>query len=78
MTEVVAAEQLKSLVERVERLDAEKSEVTGQIKNVYAEAQGNGFDCKILRKVVRLRKQDRAQRLEEQSITELYLEATDS
>ena len=49
--------QLKSIIERIERLEVEKAEVTEQIKEVFAEAKGNGFDVKILRKVVRLRKQ---------------------
>ena len=67
--------QLKSIIERIERLEQEKSEIAEQIKEVFAEAKGNGFDVKILRKVVRIRKQDRAKRLEEESILELYLSA---
>ena len=67
--------QLKSIIERIERLEEEKKEVSEQIKEVFAEAKGNGFDVKILRKVVRLRKQDRAQRQEEDAILELYLSA---
>jgi uncharacterized protein (UPF0335 family) len=67
--------QLKSIIERIERLDQEKSEIAEQIKEVFAEAAGNGFDKKVLRKVVRLRKQDRAKRLEEEAITDLYLSA---
>lgn len=67
--------QLKSIVERVERLEQEKSEIAEQIKEVFAEAKGNGFDVKILRKVVRLRKQDRAKRQEEEAILDLYLSA---
>ena len=54
--------QLKSIVERVERLEVEKAEVAEQIKEVWAEAKGNGFDVKVLRKIVRIRKQDRAKR----------------
>jgi len=57
--------QLKSIIERIERLEIEKAEVAEQIKEVFAEAKGNGFDVKILRKVVRIRKQDRAKRMEE-------------
>jgi uncharacterized protein (UPF0335 family) len=67
--------QLKSIIERVERLEAEKAEVAEQIKEVFAEAKGNGFDVKILRKVVRIRKQDRAKRMEEEAILDLYLSA---
>ena len=64
--------QLKSIVERIERLEQEKAEVAEQIKEVFSEAKGNGFDVKILRKVVRIRKQDRAKRLEEEAILDLY------
>lgn len=67
--------RLRSIVERIERLEHEKSEVMEQIKEVFAEAKGAGFDVKILRKVVRLRKQDRAKRQEEEAILDLYLSA---
>ena len=67
--------QLKSIIERIERLEQEKSEIAEQIKEVFAEAKGNGFDVKVFRKVVRIRKQDRAKRLEEEAITDLYLSA---
>lgn len=67
--------QLKSIIERIERLEQEKSEIAEQIKEVFAEAAGNGFDKKVLRKVIRIRKQDRAKRLEEEAITDLYLSA---
>ena len=67
--------QLKSIIERIERLEQEKSEIAEQIKEVFAEAKGNGFDVKVLRKVVRLRKQDRAKRQEEEAILDLYLSA---
>ncbi|MEI6439878.1 MAG: DUF2312 domain-containing protein [Alphaproteobacteria bacterium] len=67
--------QLKSIIERIERLEQEKSEIGEQIKEVFAEAKGNGFDVKILRKVVRIRKQDRAKRMEEEAILDLYLAA---
>ena len=67
--------QLKSIIERVERLEQEKSELAEQIKEVFAEAKGNGFDVKIIRKVVRIRKQDRAKRQEEEAILDLYLSA---
>jgi len=67
--------QLRSLVERIERLDQEKAEIAEQIKEVFAEAKGNGFDVKIMRIVLRLRKKDRAKRLEEETVLDLYLEA---
>ena len=67
--------QLKSIIERIERLEVEKSEIAEQVKEVFAEAKGNGFDVKIIRKVVRLRKQDRAKRQEEEAILDLYLSA---
>lgn len=67
--------QLKSLVERVESLNVEAAEVRGSIKEVYREAKGNGFDTKILRKLIQVRKQDRAKALEERAILELYASA---
>lgn len=67
--------QLKSIIERIERLEQEKSEIAEQIKEVKAEAKGNGFDVKIIGKVIRLRKQDRAKRQEEEAILDLYLSA---
>jgi uncharacterized protein (UPF0335 family) len=70
-----AQAQLKSIIERVERMEAEKAELMEEIKEIYSEAKGNGFDVKILRKVVRLRKQDRAKRQEEDAILDLYLSA---
>jgi uncharacterized protein (UPF0335 family) len=70
-----AQAQLKSIIERIERLEQEKSEVAEQIKEVFAEAKGNGYDVKTLRKVVRIRKMDRAKRQEEEAILDLYLSA---
>ena len=67
--------QLKSIVERIERLEEDKAAVMADLKEVYAEAKWTGFDVKILRKVVRLRKQDRAKRQEEEAILDLYLSA---
>ncbi len=75
MLNSTAQGQLKSIIDRVERLEVEKTEIAEQIKEVYAEAKGNGFDVKILRKVVRLRKTDRAKRQEEDAILDLYLSA---
>jgi len=70
-----AQSQLRSIVERIERLETEKAEVSEQIKEVYAEAKGNGFDPKAIRKVVALRKKDRAKRQEEEAVLDLYLSA---
>lgn len=67
--------QLRSLVERIERLEEEKKAIAGDIKEVYAEAKANGFDTKILRKVVMIRKKDRTEREEEEAMLDLYLHA---
>jgi uncharacterized protein (UPF0335 family) len=67
--------RLKSLVERIERLEGDKAVVSADLKEVYAEAKGEGFDVKILRKVVRLRKIDRAKRQEEEALIDLYFSA---
>ena len=71
----IAADQLKSIIARIERLEEEKAGIAGDISDVYAEAKGNGFDVKVLKKVVRIRKQDRAKRQEEDAILDLYLSA---
>lgn len=71
----VAAGQLKSIIERIERLEDEKKEIADQVKEVYAEAKGNGFDVKTLRKVVGLRKKDAEEREEEEAMLDLYLHA---
>jgi uncharacterized protein (UPF0335 family) len=67
--------RLKSFIERIDRLEEDKAAVTGDLKAVYDEAKGQGFDAKILRKVVRLRKQDRAKRQEEEALIDLYMSA---
>ena len=67
--------QLKSIVERVERLIEERKTINDDIKEVYAEAKGNGYDTKILRKVVALRARDLDERKEEEAILDLYLQA---
>ena len=71
----VAREQLKQIVERIERLEEKKKAISDDIKDVYAEAKGNGFDTKVLRQVVRIRKQDTAERQEQDTIRDLYLHA---
>jgi uncharacterized protein (UPF0335 family) len=70
-----AKDQLKAIVERVERLEEEKKAIADDIRDVYAEAKGNGFDVKALRTVVRLRKQDKQEREEHEAILDTYLQA---
>jgi uncharacterized protein (UPF0335 family) len=67
--------QLRALVERIERLEEEKKSIAGDIKEVYAEAKGNGFDTKVLRKVISLRRKDQAERQEEEAMIDVYLAA---
>lgn len=67
--------RLKSFLERLERLEADKAAVAEDMKQVFAEAKGEGFDTKIIRKVIRLRKQDKVKRDEEQALLDLYLSA---
>jgi uncharacterized protein (UPF0335 family) len=70
-----AKEQLKAVVERVERLEEEKKAIADDIKDVYAEAKAHGFDVKALRTIVRLRKQDSDERKEQEAILETYMHA---
>ena len=70
-----ARDKLKQVVAKIERLEEEKKEVGGQIKDVYAEAKSMGYDTKALRSAVRLRKMDRRDREEQQSILDIYLMA---
>ncbi len=74
-TEHVDTGHLRAFIERVERLEEEKRAIADDIKEVYAEAKGNGFDPKVMRKVVSLRRMDRDKRIEEETILELYLNA---
>jgi uncharacterized protein (UPF0335 family) len=69
------AQQLKSIIERIERLEEEKKALAEDIKEVYAEAKGNGFDAKVIRKVVSIRKQETADRVEMEQLIDLYLAA---
>lgn len=69
------AGQLKAFVERIERLEEEKKNISGDIKDVYTEAKANGFDAVVLRQVVRIRKQDQNERRERDEILSLYLSA---
>lgn len=67
--------RLRTIIERIERLEEDKAVISNDLKEVYAEAKGEGFDVKILRKVVRLRKQDKVKRQEEEALIDLYLSA---
>lgn len=67
--------QLKAIVERIERLEEDKAAIAEDIRQVYAEAKGNGFDVKTLRKVIALRKKEAAERAEEQAMLEVYMGA---
>lgn len=73
----VSAGQLRSIIERVERLEEEKKEVAEQIKEVMAEAKSNGFDTKTIRKIIALRKKKPEERSEEEAMLDLYLHALD-
>jgi uncharacterized protein (UPF0335 family) len=71
----VAGEQLKSFIERIERLEEEKSGLSGDIKEVYAEARGNGFEPKIMRQIIKIRKMDKDALDEQESLLDLYKRA---
>lgn len=71
----IAQDQLRSIVARIERLEEEKTALAADIREVYSEAKGNGFDPKILRSLVRIRKMDQADRLEQEEILDLYKHA---
>lgn len=71
----VAGEQLRTVIERIERLEEEKSALSADIKEVYAEAKGNGFDTKTIRKIVALRKVDEDKRKEAAAMLDLYAHA---
>ena len=71
----VAADQLRLFIERIERLEEEKKTISDDIRDIYAEAKGNGLDVKALRTIVRMRKQDANERAEQEIILETYLHA---
>jgi uncharacterized protein (UPF0335 family) len=70
-----AKDQLKSIIERIERLEEEKKAISDDIRDVYAESKGNGYDVKALRTIIRMRKQDPDERAEAETILETYLQA---
>jgi uncharacterized protein (UPF0335 family) len=71
----VAQDQIRAFIERIERMEEEKQAIADDIKEIYAEAKGNGFDTKVLRQVIRIRKQDAAERMEQEALLELYMTA---
>ena len=71
----ISAQRLKSFIERIERLEEEKKALGGDIKEVYSEAKSGGFDTKIMRQVVRIRKMDKAEREEQEALVQVYLDA---
>ena len=73
----IAADRLRTFVERIERLEEEKGAITADIREVYGEAKGTGFNAKILRQIVRLRGLDQADRREQEAMLELYKRALD-
>lgn len=74
-TAAIAKDRIRSIVERVERLEEEKKTISDDIRDVYAEAKGNGFDARALRTIVRMRKQDANERAEQEAILDMYLQA---
>lgn len=75
VAQTVSAGQLRAFIERIERLEQEKSDIAEDIKSVYSEMKGAGFDTRAARQLVRLRKMDQAERQEREAILELYLAA---
>jgi uncharacterized protein (UPF0335 family) len=71
----VAGERLRAFIQRVERLEEEKKSIADDVREVYAEAKSNGFDPKIMRQVVKLRKMEAADRAEQEALLETYLHA---
>jgi uncharacterized protein (UPF0335 family) len=70
-----AKDQLKAIIERVERLEEEKATIASDIRDIYSEAKGNGYDVKALRTIIRMRKQDANERAEQETILDTYLQA---
>jgi len=71
----IAGEQLRAIIDRIERLEEEKKALAEDIKDVFSEAKGNGFDTKIIRKILSIRKRDRAELDEEETMIQVYLRA---
>ncbi|BCA59339.1 DUF2312 domain-containing protein [Sphingomonas sp. HMP6] len=75
MSEIIAADQLRLLIERIERLEEEKKGIADDIKDVYGEAKSTGFDTKTIRQIVRLRKMEKHHRDEAEMLLETYKQA---
>ena len=73
----IAAERLRSYIERIERLEEEKAALAADIREIYSEAKGNGFDAKTMRRIVSLRKLDQGERDEQEALLDLYRRALD-
>lgn len=71
----IAIEQLRSIIQRIEKLEEEKTAIAADVRDVYAEAKGNGFDAKALRTIIKLRKMDEAKREEEELVLDTYRRA---
>ena len=71
----ISAERLRSFIKRIEKLEEDKAAVSEDIKEVYAEAKGTGFEVKIIRQIIRLRKMEKQQREEQEELLDLYLSA---
>lgn len=71
----IAAEQLRSIVDRIERMEQEKAAIADDIKEIYTEARGNGWEVKAIRQIVKLRKKAAAEREEEEAVLDVYLTA---
>jgi uncharacterized protein (UPF0335 family) len=71
----ISSAQLRSFVERIEKLEEEKAEIADQVRDVFAEAKGTGFDIKIIRQVLKIRKMETQERLEQEELLDLYLTA---
>lgn len=72
-SESVAGDQLRAFIERIERMEEEKSAISADIKEIKAEAKGNGFDVKIINMILRIRKMDANERMEQEALLELYM-----
>jgi uncharacterized protein (UPF0335 family) len=74
----IAGDQLRTIVERIEQIDEEIKELNEAKREIYAEAKSNGFDVKVLREVIRIRKKDQQERDEQESLLDLYLHAIET
>ncbi len=75
MNEVIAADQLKQYIDRIERLESDKADISDDIKQVFDEAKANGFDTKIMKQVLKIKKMDKDSLAEQETVLELYRSA---